>query len=370
MLKEDIYERLNNEMLIKRDGGVYYLTQIKFAFNSNRIEGSTLNEEQTRYIYETKTIGQIDKNNIKINDIIETHNHFKCLDYIIKKGRKKLSENIIKEIHKILKSGTLDSEDVNFNVGGYKKLNNVVEGITTAKVEEVSEKMKTLVNNYNNIKKIGIDDIINFHYLFERIHPFQDGNGRVGRLVIFKECLKNNIIPFIIYNENKIEYYKGLKEYSSNKKPLKNICIYEQDKYKSILNYFSVKYDNWEKNPKVMTNRQIIETLYNDIHKNIKNLEGNKEIFNKVYMNGYYNEIKDANEKLYDFLNNGEIDKNYNDGIIELKALLKLKENDLKGKDDPLSKGKIKALIYLKFGIDNALRLMKCKNGCTNIVIT
>ena len=203
---------LKDEKDRKYSGGIYHKTQIELTYNSNHIEGSKLTHDETRYIYETNTIG-IGNKAINVNDIIETVNHFRCIDYIIDNGDKKLSETMIKEIHRILKSGSLDQYKYSFKVGGYKALPNEVGGRETTLPENVSKEMQELLSSYNEKKKKSLFDIIDFHVQFERIHPFQDGNGRVGRLIMFKECLKNNITPFIISDELKMFYYRGLNEW-------------------------------------------------------------------------------------------------------------------------------------------------------------
>ena len=211
-------------------GGIYHKTQVELTYNSNHIEGSKLTQDQTRFIFETNTIGIEDKA-VNVDDIIETTNHFKCIDYVIDNANKKLSENFIKELHFILKTGTSDSRKSWFNVGEYKQLPNEICGKQTILPEEVKEEMRKLINNYNSIKKKTLEDIIEFHKNFEDIHPFQDGNGRVGRLIMFKECLANNIVPFIIDEDLKFFYYKGLNEWYDEKGFLIETCLSAQDKY-------------------------------------------------------------------------------------------------------------------------------------------
>lgn len=224
---------------MKLKGGIYHRTQIDLTYNSNRIEGSKLTEEQTRYIFETNTIG-VTNETINVDDIIETSNHFRCIDLIIEKAKSKLTESFIKELHYILKSSTSDSRKDWFRVGDYKKLPNEVGGTETSPPEEVQNRMKELLNNYHSRKNKTIEDIIEFHYQFECIHPFQDGNGRVGRLIIFKECLANNLIPFIIDEDLKWFYYRGLQEWEKVHGYLIDTCLTAQDKYKDILNYFKI----------------------------------------------------------------------------------------------------------------------------------
>lgn len=198
-----------------------------------------LTHDQTRYIFETNTIG-IENEIINVDDVIETANHFRCIDIIIDQARAPLSEKLIKELHLTLKNGTSDSRKEWFSVGNYKKLPNEVGGIETTAPEEVPVKIRKLLAEYNSKRNKTIDDIINFHVNFERIHPFQDGNGRIGRLIIFKECLKYNIVPFIIEDNLKLYYYRGLKEWNTQKSYLIDTCLTAQDKYKTYLGYFRV----------------------------------------------------------------------------------------------------------------------------------
>ena len=222
-------------------GGIYHKTQVELTYNSNHIEGSKLTQDQTRFIFETNTIGIEDKV-VNVDDIIETTNHFKCIDYVIDNANKKLSENFIKELHFILKSGTSDSRKSWFNVGEYKKLPNEIGGKQTVLPEEVKDKMKQLITTYNSLGRKTLEDIVELHKYFEDIHPFQDGNGRVGRLIMFKECLANNIVPFIIDEDLKFFYYKGLNEWQDEKGFLIETCLSAQDKYKKYLDYFKIRY--------------------------------------------------------------------------------------------------------------------------------
>lgn len=233
---------LKDEKNRKYSGGIYHKTQIELTYNSNHIEGSKLTYDETRYIYETNTIG-IDNKAINVNDIIETVNHFRCIDYIIDNGDKKLSETMIKEIHRILKSGSLDQYKYSFKVGRYKALPNEVGGRETTLPKNVSKEMKELLSSYNLKKKKSLFDIIDFHVQFERIHPFQDGNGRVGRLIMFKECLRNNITPFIISDDLKMFYYRGLNEWGIINEYLLDTVLTTQDIYKSYLNYFQIPFN-------------------------------------------------------------------------------------------------------------------------------
>ena len=235
-----LLKRLREEKEGKVSGGIYHRTQIDLTYNSNHIEGSKLTHEQTRYIFETNTIGITDAS-VNVDDIVETTNHFRCIDLIIDRAEDKLSEAFIKEIHRILKTGTSDSCKSWFNVGDYKKLPNEVGGNATCPPEEVHARMKTLLASYNDKKEKSLEDIIDLHQKFETIHPFQDGNGRVGRLVMFKECLANGIVPFIITEELKLFYYRGLKEWGHVNGFLTDTCLTAQDYYKKLLDYFKIK---------------------------------------------------------------------------------------------------------------------------------
>lgn len=232
---------LRIEKKSKLSGGIYHKVQIELTYNSNHIEGSCLTHDETRYIFETNTIG-IDKKTINVDDIIETVNHFKCIDMIIDDANKNLSEKLIKNLHKILKNSTSDSRKDWFAVGEYKKLPNTVGDILTAQPDEVEKKMKKLITQYNVKNTKSLDDLLDFHYKFECIHPFQDGNGRIGRLLLFKECLKYNIVPFIIDEHLKLFYYRGLKEWENERGFLRETCLMAQDKFKIYLNYFKIKY--------------------------------------------------------------------------------------------------------------------------------
>ena len=224
---------------MKLAGGIYHRTQIDLTYNSNRIEGSRLTHDQTRYIFETNTIGA-SRESINVDDIIETTNHFRCIDLIIDKATSKLTVSFIKELHFLLKSGTSDSRKDWFNVGEYKKLPNEVGGNETCSPAAVAAKMKELLSHYHSIEKKAFEDIIDFHYKFEIIHPFQDGNGRIGRLIMFKECLANRIVPFIIDADLKLFYYRGLQEWTHIKEYLLDTCLAAQDNYKAVLKYFEI----------------------------------------------------------------------------------------------------------------------------------
>ena len=237
-----LLNQLKEEKDMKLKGGIYHKTQIDLTYNSNRIEGSKLTHDQTRYIFETNTIGAT-KDSINVDDIIETTNHFRCIDLIIDKAKSKLTESFIKELHLLLKSGTSDSRKDWFNVGDYKKLPNEVGGNETCSPKEVTSKMKAMLTDYHKIEQKTIEDIIAFHYQFEIIHPFQDGNGRVGRLIILKECLNNNVVPFIIDEELKLFYYRGLQEWENIRGYLMDTCLTAQDNYKATLQYFEIGFD-------------------------------------------------------------------------------------------------------------------------------
>jgi len=222
-------------------GGIYHKVQIELTYNSNHIEGSRLTHDQTRYIYETNTLG-IDNVTVNIDDILETVNHFRCIDMVIEQANQPLSETFIKGLHLTLKSGTSDSRKDWFAIGDYKRFPNEVGGRGTALPEEVSSRIKALLHDYNAVKEKKLEEIIAFHYEFESIHPFQDGNGRVGRLVLFKECLRNNIVPFIIDEDLKMFYYRGLHEWKNERGYLMDTCLSAQDKFKEYLDYFRVPY--------------------------------------------------------------------------------------------------------------------------------
>jgi Fic family protein len=247
LIKTDItstslLNRLKEEMYMGLKGGIYHLTQIKLCYNSNRIEGSKLSEDQTRYIYDTNTVDTEKGKVLNVDDIIETINHFSCFRYLLKTANEPLNENIIKEYHKILKTGTQDSQKDWFKVGDYKKIENMVGGIETTSPENVSREMLQLLENYHKRMTHTINDIITFHHNFESVHPFQDGNGRVGRLIMFKECLKNNVIPFIIDEDHKLYYYRGLKEYRKTPGYLIDTCLSAQDSYKEHLKYYKIPF--------------------------------------------------------------------------------------------------------------------------------
>ena len=223
-------------------GGIYHKIQIDLTYNSNHIEGSRLSHDQTRFIFETKTLGITD-DAVKVDDIVETVNHFRCIDLAIEGANTKLSESFIKQLHYILKTGTTDAMKSWFKVGDYKMIENEVGGSETVKPEDVASEMKALLADYNSKSEITFDDILDFHVRFESIHPFQDGNGRVGRLIMFKECLKHNIVPFIITEELKMFYYRGIKEWKNERGYLRDTCLTGQDAMKVSLDYFGIKYE-------------------------------------------------------------------------------------------------------------------------------
>lgn len=245
--KITLLDILKEQKVSKYSGGIYHKTQINLTYNSNHIEGSRLSHDQTRYIFETNTIG-LESEVLNVDDVLETANHFRCIDMIIDHAKDVLSEKFIKELHFVLKNGTSDSRKEWFVVGDYKKIPNEVGGMNTTLPEEVAQRMKELLKEYNDKKEKSFEDLLDFHVKFERIHPFQDGNGRVGRLILFKECLKYNIVPFIIDDHLKMFYYRGLKEWDYEKGYLIDTCLSAQDKYKADLDYFRIAYENSKSN--------------------------------------------------------------------------------------------------------------------------
>ena len=237
----NLLDILKEQKASKYPGGIYHKTQIELTYNSNHMEGSRLTHDQTRYIFETNTIGA-ENEVLNVDDVIETANHFRCVDMIIESAKAPLTEKFIKELHLTLKNGTSDSRKDWFAVGDYKKMPNEVGGIETALPEEVADKMKALLIEYSGIGEKTFEDLLDFHVKFEQIHPFQDGNGRVGRLLLFKECLKYNIVPFIIEDNLKLFYYRGLKEWNHEKGYLIDTCLTAQDRYKAYLDYFRIAY--------------------------------------------------------------------------------------------------------------------------------
>ena len=232
---------LKEQKTSKYSGGIYHKTQIDLTYNSNHMEGSRLTHDQTRYIFETNTIG-VENEVLNVDDVIETANHFRCIDMIIDDACMVLTEKLLKLLHLTLKNGTSDSRKDWFAVGDYKKMPNEVGGMKTTLPEQVSGKIKKLLAEYNAKEEKSLEDILDFHVKFERIYPFQDGNGRVGRLIMFKECLKYNIVPFIIEDDLKMFYYRGLKEWDNEKGYLTDTCLTAQDRYKAYLDYFRIDY--------------------------------------------------------------------------------------------------------------------------------
>ena len=241
-VEETLLDCLRREKDAGLNGGIYHKIQIDLTYNSNHIEGSKLTHDQTRFIFETKSLGVTDKA-VKVDDIVETVNHFRCIDLIIEGAHTKLTESFIKQLHFILKSGTTDSQKSWFRVGDYKQLENEVGGSETTKPAEVAGAIKALLKEYNSKSKITFDDILDFHVRFEAIHPFQDGNGRRGRLIMLKECLKHNIVPFIITEELKMYYYRGIKNWNDERGYLRDTCLTGQDAMKATLDYFGIKHE-------------------------------------------------------------------------------------------------------------------------------
>ena len=232
---------LKKEKAVRLSGGIYHKIQIDLTYNSNHIEGSCLTHDQTRYIFETNTIG-VTEGAMEVDDIMETANHFKCIDMVIDSLSYAPSEAFIKQLHAVLKGGTSDSRLDWFAVGEYKKFPNEVGGKETTQPDHVACEMRKLLTEYNAISEKSFDDLLEFHYRFESIHPFQDGNGRVGRLLLFKECLRHNIVPFIISDDLKMYYYRGLREWRNEKSYLRDTCLTAQDQFKKVLDYFRIEY--------------------------------------------------------------------------------------------------------------------------------
>lgn len=232
---------LREQMESKMRGGIYHRTQIDLTYNSNHIEGSRLSKEQTRYIYETNTIGVTDEA-VSVDDIIETTNHFRCIDFAIEHAEEPLTEEMIKRLHALLKASTSDADRPWFAVGEYKRLPNEVGGKETEAPEDVPAAMRALLQEYSGKRRVSLEEILDFHYRLEMIHPFQDGNGRVGRLIIFKECLAHHIVPFIITEELKMYYYRGLDRWEEVRGDLLDTCLTAQDRYRAILDYFRITY--------------------------------------------------------------------------------------------------------------------------------
>ena len=237
-----LLEILRREDRLRTKGGIYHKVQIELTYNSNHLEGSRLTEDQTRYIFETNTVVALKAyEGVRVDDVVETANHFRCIDFIIENANRKLSERMIKKLHFILKNGTSDSLEDWFAVGDYKKLPNEVGGQETTPPEQVKREMQKLLKKYRSRKVLDFHDLLSFHYEFERIHPFQDGNGRVGRLILFKECLRLNIVPFIIDDELKMFYYRGLKEWPKEPGYLTDTCLAAQGKFLKYLEYYRIQ---------------------------------------------------------------------------------------------------------------------------------
>ena len=231
---------LREQKEARLSGDIYHRVQIDLTYNSNHIEGSRLTHDQTRYIFETNTLGVTD-GSVNVDDVVETANHFRCIDLVIDSASSALSEKYIKELHLLLKNGTSDSRKSWFAVGDYKKLPNEVGGKETTAPEQVHDAIRALIAEYNALPNVTFEDIVAFHVRFERIHPFQDGNGRIGRLLMFKECLKHNVVPFIIDERHKLFYYRGLAEWDSERGYLLDTCLSAQDQFRKVLEYFRIE---------------------------------------------------------------------------------------------------------------------------------
>lgn len=238
-ITQRLLSRLREEREMNLKGGIYHKTQIDMAYNSNHIEGSRLTHEQTRYIFETNTIG-VTEEAVNVDDVIEAANHFRCMDYIITNAEEPLTEEFVKHLHSLLKAGTSDSGKSWFAVGDYKRLPNEVGGVETSLPENVAQDMAALLSGYRSLREKDLESVMDFHWKFELVHPFQDGNGRVGRLIMFKECLANGIVPFIITDGLKMFYYRGLREWPRIKGYLSDTCLTAQDYYRDSLAYFRI----------------------------------------------------------------------------------------------------------------------------------
>ncbi len=234
---------LRDEKDARMPGGIYHRLQIDLTYNSNHIEGSSLTRDQTRLIFETRTIGP-QEGAVNVDDVIETVNHFNCIDYVIDTAGRRLTQAYVKRLHLMLKTGTNDAMREWFTVGDYKQLPNEVGGVMTAEPEEVEGAMTDLLDWYEAREQIGMNDILEFHWRFERIHPFQDGNGRVGRLIMLKECLKHDVVPFVITDEIKAFYYRGLAEYRREPGYLEGTALSAQDRFKKVLDQFRIPYED------------------------------------------------------------------------------------------------------------------------------
>ena len=236
-----LLERLRAEKKMQLRGGIYHRVQVDMTYNSNHIEGSRLTHDQTRYIFETNTLG-MEGESVNVDDVVETANHFRCIDMVIDSAAKPLTEAFIRELHRTLKSGTSHSRQPWFAVGAYKKVANEVGGQETTRPAQVPAAMGKLLREYNAASDKTLDNLLDFHVRFERIHPFQDGNGRVGRLILFKECLRFGLVPFIIDDRHKLFYYRGLKEWDRTPGYLRDTCLLMQDDFKALLDYFGIEY--------------------------------------------------------------------------------------------------------------------------------
>lgn len=241
--KSALLDRLTEEMQSKTKGGIYHKVQVELTYNSNHIEGSRLSMDQTRLIFETATVG-VEGETLRVDDIVETSNHFRAIDYIIRNADALVTEGMIKELHRILKTGTTDASKDWFRVGEYKLLPNEVAGRRTSLPEKVAQDMGCLLREYGPHREHTLDDLMDFHVRFEHIHPFQDGNGRVGRLILFKECLANGIVPFIISDDMKAFYYRGLSEWDNERGYLTDTCLAAQDRFKAVLEYFRIPWND------------------------------------------------------------------------------------------------------------------------------
>ena len=233
-------KKLKQELIKQKEskfkGNIYHFSQVNFSYNSNKIEGSRLTSEQTEAIFETSSFISKNDDLIKLDDLIESKNHFKLFDYMLDYVDEPLSKEMIIEMNKILKRGTSDEDNPRYNVGGFKVVPNtigVVNMIETSSPETTEQDADSLLDDYSKLTQVTLEDIIDFHVKFERIHPFGDGNGRVGRIIMFKECLKNNIMPFIILDQDKPYYIRGLKEYNRDKKYLIDTILHSEDIYEN-----------------------------------------------------------------------------------------------------------------------------------------
>lgn len=234
-----LLQTLRDEKSVRLPGGLYHELQVRLTYNSNHIEGSQLSEDQTRFIFETNTLGA--ETDLPVDDIIETANHFRGIDFVIDRAEQPLNEEIIKELHRILKQGTTESSLEWFAIGDYKRRPNMVGGRETAKPQDVARQMKQLLSRYESLNRVEFDDIVEFHYQFELIHPFQDGNGRVGRLIALKECLRHGIVPFIIEDSKKLFYYRGLSQWENEKGYLRETCLDGQDTFIKLMSQFGMQ---------------------------------------------------------------------------------------------------------------------------------